>query len=382
MTISFQGKTTWIRQFIAAVQAAANAVVDSSVGSITLAFAQAVASVALWLQAFIAQVLLLTRAATSTGTDLDSFYADFDFARLPAVAAATTETFSRATPTLQAVVPVGQIVSTGPGGLQYAVTLDATNAAYNATLNGYVLPPSTASVTVPIQAVLAGNANGNVLANTISSFVTPIPGIDSCTNASAVTNGLDAESDTAYRARFPIYLASLATADADAIDNAIQNVQQGIRWMKIENYDYPGVAADNGNFFVVIDDGTGTPPDSLVTLVQTAINLIRGFTIRFTVNKPTVVVPAIVLNIRVAAGYSAVPVKAAAQTAIVNAVNAVPLDALTLFISEIEAAALSVPGVQAVQPGATTIATVAADYTLTKVQIPRITSTNVTVGTY
>lgn len=378
---TFQGQTSFVRQFIAGVKAAASAV-DSSIGSITLALGQAVTAVALWLQAAIAQVLLLTRAATSTGSDLDSFYADFNFPRLPAVAATSTETFSRATPSTQAVVPIGQLIQTGPGGLQYIVTLDTTNGAYNAALGGYVLPISTASVTVPIQAVLAGAANGNLLANTVTSFVSPIPGVDTCTNPSNITNGLDAESDAAYRARFPLYLAGLASADESAIESAIVNVQQGIFYELVENYDYPGSTPDNGNFFVIIDDGTGTPPDSLVTQVENAINAIKGFTIRFTVNKPTVVAPPIVLGIRVAAGYSATPVQNAAKAAVVAAVNAIELNVGSLFISEIEAAALAVPGVQAVKPANTTINGVQADYALSQVQIPRITASNVTVGTY
>ncbi len=378
---TFRGQTSFVRQFIAGVTAAAGTV-DSAIGSITLAFAQAVTAVALWLQAAIAQVLLLTRAATSTGSDLDSWMADWNFIRLPAVAATTTETFSRATPTAQAVVPIGQLIQTGPAGLQYQVTLDTANAAYNAALDGYVLAVNVSSVTVPIQAVLAGAENGNVLANTITSFVSPIPGVDTCTNPSNVTNGLDAEPDTAFRARFVLYLGSLSSADEDAIASAIANVQQGIFYELVENYDYPGTTPDNGNFFVVIDDGTGNPPTSLITLVQNAINAIRGFTIRYTVNGPTVVVPPIVLAVRVASGYSSASVQGAVQAAIVAGVNAVELGAGTLFVSQVAAFALAVPGVVSVEPNNTTINGVQADYALTAPEIPRIAAANVTVNTY
>lgn len=379
---NFQGKTSFVRQFIAGVKAAANAVVDSSVGSFTLAVGQAVTAAALWLQAQIINVLLLTRAATSTGSDLDSFYADFNFSRLPAKKATTTETFSRATPTLQAVVLVGQLIQTGPAGIQYAVTVDSANAAYNATLDGYVLPPGTASVTVPIMAVVAGAATGNVLANTITSFVSPIPGVDSCTNPADVTNGEDAESDPAFRARFPVYLASLATANSDAIDNAIQNVQQGIQWIKVENKDYPGTVTDNGNFFVVVDDGSGEPPDSLITAVANAINPVRGFTIRYTVNKVTIEAVTAALAIRIASGFTTLTVQNAVAAAVANAVNAIELGSLSLFISAIETAALTVSGCIAVKPANTTINGVQADLALTVIQRPRIGNSDVTVSTY
>src|SRR5581483_10229330 len=103
-------------------------------GSVVLAIGHAVRSVALWFQGQIAQVLLLTRASTSVGSDLDSWMADFFFARAGAAAATGQVTFSRFTPTAQAIVPIGAPVSTGPAGQIFAVTLDTANSAYNAGL--------------------------------------------------------------------------------------------------------------------------------------------------------------------------------------------------------------------------------------------------------
>ena len=64
------------------------------------------ASQALWLQYLALLVLNVTRLATSSGSDCDSFGADFGFARLPPVAATGTVTFSRYTNTLAAFIPV------------------------------------------------------------------------------------------------------------------------------------------------------------------------------------------------------------------------------------------------------------------------------------
>src|SRR5579884_463958 len=98
--ISWIGKTLALRQFVSAAQAVASAAgiaLDASIGSLTLAFGQAVQGAFLWLQSFAIQILALTRASTSFGTDLDSWMADWFFTRLPAVAATGNATFSRFT---------------------------------------------------------------------------------------------------------------------------------------------------------------------------------------------------------------------------------------------------------------------------------------------
>lgn len=295
MAISWLGKTSAVRQFVAAVQAEANAPVDASEGSITLALAQAVTGAFLWLQALIAKVMLLTRAATSTGSDLDSFYADWSFTRLPAIAATGQATFSRATPTLPATIAIGQLISTGPAGLQFAVTLDATNPAYSIGAGGYVIAATIGSLTVPIAAVTAG-AGGNVLANTITSFVSPIPGVDSVTNAAPLTNGLDAEADDAFRARFQLFILGLREGTVAAIRSAVANLQQGIICTILENTT-PALTADNGFVLVIVDDGTGTTPTSLLTAASLAIDLVRAAGIRFGVIAPVVQTNTVVCTV-------------------------------------------------------------------------------------
>src|SRR5579875_264527 len=96
-----------VQNFTAAAQAAAKVLLDFTVGSIDLALAEATAAVALWLQALALQVLGLTRAATSNGSDLDSWMADWNFTRLPAVAATGSVTFSRANTAIAATIPLG-----------------------------------------------------------------------------------------------------------------------------------------------------------------------------------------------------------------------------------------------------------------------------------
>jgi phage-related protein len=110
-----------VSNFATAVQGSASTLIDFSVGSILLAIGEAMGGVALWLQGLILQVAALTRAATSSGTDLDSWLAQFGFAREAAVAAITQETFSRYTPTNSALIPVGANVTSSDGTVTFRV---------------------------------------------------------------------------------------------------------------------------------------------------------------------------------------------------------------------------------------------------------------------
>lgn len=323
MAISWLGKTVAVRQFIAAVQAAANAPVDASEGSFTLALGQATTGVFLWLQAILAQILMLTRAATSSGADLDSFFGDFFFYRLPAVSATGAVTFARATPTLQAVVPIGQLVSTGPGGIQFLVTTDATNAAYNANLGGYVLAPAVASVTVPVAALVAGAA-GNVLANTITSFVSPISGVDTVTNSAALTSGADAETDTSFRSRFQDYIIGLRRGTVAAIRAAVLATRQGLSCVILENTK-ADLTTDNGYLTIVVDDGTGTPSTPILNAAASAVDLVRAAGIRFGVIAPVVQNNTIVLTAVSLDSTKHAADIAAATAAILAYVNTLPV---------------------------------------------------------
>jgi len=68
-------------------------------------------------------------------------------------------------------------------------------------------------------AVLAevAGSSGNVQANTITLISAAISGVDTVTNALAFTNGIDAETDAALRARFQNYINTRCQATAAAI---------------------------------------------------------------------------------------------------------------------------------------------------------------------
>jgi uncharacterized phage protein gp47/JayE len=140
--------TTLVENAAAAVQGACSQLLNLTVGSVLRAILEANASVALWLQWLIVSVLALCRAATSTGSNLDSWMADYYFDRLAAVAAAGPVTFARYSPTTTAlIVPyfnadgstntAGAQVKTADGTQIFGVTVDTTNAAWNASQGGY-----------------------------------------------------------------------------------------------------------------------------------------------------------------------------------------------------------------------------------------------------
>src|SRR5579871_4647857 len=172
---------TLVQDMAAAVQSSATQLLDLTVGSALRAVLEANASIGLWMQWLILQVLRTTRAATSSGPDLDSWMADMTLIRLPAIAATGMVTFSRFTATSAAFVPVGTLVRTADGTQTFAVTADTALAAWVAASNGYAVTPGTVSLKVPVAAQVAGTI-GNVQAGSISLLASAIPGIDSVTN--------------------------------------------------------------------------------------------------------------------------------------------------------------------------------------------------------
>jgi uncharacterized phage protein gp47/JayE len=325
-----------------ATQASAKAALNYTVGSLLRAIAEATSGVVLWLQAIILQMLTLTRAATSEGADLDSYFADFGFTRLAADPATGQVTFSRFTPATQAVVPIGATVQTSDGTQGFAVTLDTTNAAYNATLGGYVLPVSTSSVNVPVQAAIAGSG-GNVQAATIAVLTTPIPGVDTVTNASAFINGIDAESDPAFRARFVLYLTSLSRATKTAVNYAVTSVQQDVVNTLTENQDYNGTL-DYGFFYVFADDGTGHPSSTLITNIGNAVEAVRPLCSRYGIFAPVVLTANVTMVLTTGAAYTHSAVVAAVTTALQNFINGLPLGT-SLPYTQLAGVAYEVPGV-------------------------------------
>ncbi|MFZ0271005.1 MAG: baseplate J/gp47 family protein [Acidobacteriaceae bacterium] len=335
--------TSLVQNMVTSAQARATVALNLTIGSVLRAILESVAAVVLWLEAQIAYVLTITRLATSNGPDVDSFVNDFGFERIAAVAATGQLTFGRFSSTAQAVVPINAPVQSADGTQNFFVTLDASNPNYSASLGGYVLGTGISSINVPSQAVTPGSA-GNMLANTITVITSPITGVDTVTNAAAFTNGLDAESDPAVKARFVLFINSLSKAIQTAIAFAIASSRQGLFFTLTENYAYNG-AWQPGFFYAVVDDGTGTPSDATLNAAGAAIEAVRGFTIQYGVFAPIVLNANVSMTIVSATGYVHNTVAANVSLALTNFINSLMLGT-SLPYTQLAAIAYGVPGVQ------------------------------------
>ena len=307
-------RTQLIAGMAAAIQARASGLLDLTIGSILRAVVESVADVSSWLTGLGLAVAALTRAATSTGADLDTFMADYGLTRLPADPSVGALTFSRFSTGLQAVVPVGALAQSADGSLQFQVTLDTTNAAYSATAGGYVAPVGTASVSVPATCLTAGAA-GNVVAGAVSVIVQALPGVDTVTNPLPFASGADAESDAALRVRFPAYLGSLGKATPTAIGFALSELGPTVSYAIEENVNYDG-SANPGHLTIIVDDGTGSPPTAFLASAGLAVEAYRAAGITYEVHGPTDLIANVALTVSVAPGYAASAVQAAVTTAL------------------------------------------------------------------
>lgn len=360
-----------------------------SPGSMLLAIFEAVGSQIDFLQAQAVAIVNLSRAATSTGGDLDTWMAQFNFARLSSTYAVGPVQLIRYTPA-SAVVGInaatlnssgqytgGALVQTVGGAVVYQVIPDVLQSSFNAVSNSYQFPIGATSITVTVQALYPGSAY-NVAAGTLTQLGSSMAGVDTCNNTVAILDGTDAESDDSFRARFVLYLSTLAEATESAILAAAQ-VQQGLDITPAENTTPTG-AAQLGCFTIFADNGTGSPPQALLNSIYTSVNAVRAFSVQPYVSAPSILNATIVLAIRVAAGYTLGGLQPAVVAAVVAATQSLA-SGQTLYANAVAAAATSVPGVTSVQPGLS-INGVAADLVPSAYQEIRSSTSLVTVGSY
>jgi uncharacterized phage protein gp47/JayE len=286
MNLQLKGFSQLIQDMGAALQSSASSLIDVSVGSVVRALFEANASVVLWLQWLVLQVLSSTRASTSNGPDLDSWMLDFGVTRLPAVPSTGIVRFSRFDSGISATIPAGTLAKTTDGSLSFSVSEDQTISTWQSNVSAYVLPSGVVSVDLPVVCMASGSV-GNVLAGTITVIATSLPGVDQVNNAAPLSDGADAESDQAFRNRFHSYLASRSRATLAAVESAVANVQQGLNFL-IEENTAPGGTYRAGSFLVIIDDGSGYPSSDLLSTIATAVDTVRPIGTVFAILPPQV----------------------------------------------------------------------------------------------
>lgn len=349
-------------------------------GDPVLALLDCGANQGILLENFLQAVQLMARLSTASGDDCDTFVADFGLTRLPATQATGAVTITATgTPTTPVVIPLGTVVQTQGGAVQYQLVADTTQQAYDPVQGAYVIPAGQTSITATVEALDAGSAQ-NVQIGQLVQFGTAVGGVSAVTNLAPITNGLDAETDSALRARFVQFFASLSKATLGAIQFAINSVQQGLNFVVLENLN-PQLVPENGYFTVVVSAGATGTPASLITAIQAAVDAIRAFTIQFAVIAPTLVTANIVVKIRSSAVLAGSD-ETAAQNAIVAMVNSLKIGQ-SLTLASIASTALNAsPTITDVQLSTITINGVAADLMVTQIQEIETTTANVTVSLY
>jgi uncharacterized phage protein gp47/JayE len=312
MNLNLKAFSQLIEDMSAALQSSASGLIDVSVGSVVRAIFEANASVVLWLQWLVVQVLQSTRASTSNGPDLDSWMQDFSLTRLPAVPSTGIVTFARFGASLPAAIPVGTVVKTGDGSLSFSVAEDQNISIWQDNTSAYVLPIGVVSTDLPVVCLTSGLV-GNVLAGTITVIASSLPGVDQLGNVNPLSNGADAESDQAFCSRFQSFLATRSRATLPAVQNAIANVQQDLDVAIEENTASDGTARV-GSFLVIVDDGTGYPSSSLLSTVATAVESVRPIGTTFAVIAPQV----LIVNVSLTAVLTSAAIASQSITSIQN----------------------------------------------------------------
>lgn len=335
MNLPVQSFASLVGQMAAALQGGAAQLLDLTVGSVLRALIEAAASVALWLQWMILQVLSATRAATSAGPDLDSWMADFSLTRLAGTPAKGVATFGRYSLGFVATIPVASTIATFDGSQQFLVVAQPSNPAWNG-INGYTIGANVSSIDLPVQAASIG-VSGNILAGAVGIMTSPIPGVDTVSNAQNFDGGTDGESDAAFRQRFVLYINSRSLATTQAISFAIASIQSGLRYSVLENQTVDGTLL-TGYFCAIVDDGTGSPPASLLAAAQQAIDQARPIGSIYGVFPPLAVPVAVSMTLETSGGSTHAAIAQNVQAAISTWIRQLPIGG-TLALSKLDALA-------------------------------------------
>jgi len=289
-----------------------------------------------------ALILQNSRLLTADDAAADTFFAQFNFTRLPAVAATGLVTFSRFVAASAALILPGVQLKTTDGSLSFTVTTDLSNPLWNIGIGGYLIPINTLSATVPIVASTLGSAS-NVQSGTISLIASSISGVDTVTNGSAFSNGVDAESTPAAIIRFWKFLNTRSLATAAAVEYAISTVQQGLSYSIVEN-----PSERDGAFLVYVDDGSGAPSATLMQAISTAIDPVRPISITYILRPANVVYADISLTIYAISGYNIDALRGLVSQAIEAKVNTLGVSE-TLAYYDIAAIAKNIEGVAKIE---------------------------------
>lgn len=281
----------------------------------------------------------------------------FDFPQKTGVKSSTEIRLSRTGTTGDVTIPSGTEIATGTG-LTFLTTAEAT-----------ISDGDTDSNLVGAEAEEVGSQY-NVPGGSITVIVDDTDA-DTVTNPNAAVNGVDAESELAYRRRFLDFIEGLGRTNRAGLRAGALSVE-GITSVSVEEL-FPPVS--NVNVRVYVDDGSSNGVDSeKVTEVQSTIDGdgtdenpgYRGAGVNVEVLAPAVVTQNIELDVTTVSGIDSDQVDRNINTAITNYINGLGVGE-DIIVSEIIAACMDVFGVTD-----TVVTTPASNVSITSSQVGRV----------
>jgi phage-related baseplate assembly protein len=149
-------------------------------------------------------------------------------------------------------------------------------------------------------------------------------------NPKALGGGVAAETDAAFRARFANFINTRSLSTAAAVGYAVSTVPGAVSYALTQNYDLNG-SYDPGSIYVVVDDGSGNPPGSLISSVSAAVDVTIGCGVRFSVYPPTLIPANVSMTLLTQSGYNHATIVAAVQSAVTAYINALPVGGTLAF---------------------------------------------------
>ena len=195
---------------------------------------------------------------TATSTNLDTVLGGWGVNRSGACKASGIIKFERLTAATDYVVV--------PQGTEAATTSSPYQDAISFITDADIVIDIGATAGSGYATAVEAGADGNVDEGKITTIVSTVTEIDSCTNDYVFTGGIDAEDDSAYRSRFIEFIYGQARGTPDSIENGAKTVTGIIATKLYENDPSAGAC----KLYVAISGGQ--PSASLVTQVQSVID--------------------------------------------------------------------------------------------------------------
>ncbi len=335
----------------------------------------------MFLQAAAESCYTFARASTATGSDLDSWFADYGFTRGGATKADGDVTFTLGATSSQLVlIKPGTVVQTTTG-IQYQVIRDTNQSDWNELQQAYVITPGDLTCDVTVQALVAGTAS-NVSIGALQQLVSSIPPVASVTNNAALDNGEDSESDAQARTRFILYFNSRARATSFAYIEMIDALGLNIQSISIlEN-----VNANSDQQFayvtIVVDDGTGETPSQSIVTINAALPQVRACGIQVYIAAAAKLAATVNVNVKLGPNAIGNTSQVNVQNAIVNYINSLAIGQKLYWSKVIQIAQAADPNVMSVDFTSVRINGQQADLVPTARQVCRSAVNLVSVGTY